>query len=70
LLNCLPTNDIVKSIRSSIRLFVDETTLYIRVDKPLETADILNSDIDTISLWAEKWLVSFNPSKTISCYFT
>ena len=31
---------------------------------PSETADILNRDLDRISIWATKWKVKFNASKT------
>ena len=40
-------NDIVENKNSSItRLFVDDTTLYIIVDDPVQAADQLNSDLD------------------------
>ena len=57
-------NDIVKDINSIIRLFADDTSLYIIVDSPEEASQIINQDLVRISAWAEKWLVSFNPNKT------
>ena len=59
-------NDIVQEINSTIRLFADDTSLYIIVESPEEAANILNQDLNRISAWAEKWLVSFNPQKTDS----
>lgn len=59
-------NDIVCDINSSIRLFADDTSLYIIVENPQNAAIVLNSDLDTISKWASNWLVDFNPSKTCS----
>ncbi|MEW8548405.1 MAG: reverse transcriptase family protein, partial [Candidatus Thiodiazotropha sp.] len=59
-------NDIVKDIGSSIRLFADDTSLYIVVDSPQTAAGLLNTDLVTISNWAESWLVTFNASKTVS----
>ena len=42
-------NDIVNNIRSSIRLFADDTSIYIIIDDPQTAAFILNSDLDTIN---------------------
>lgn len=59
-------NDIVKHIGSSIRLFADDTSLYIVVESPDTAAGVINADLSTISKWAEDWLVKFNAEKTIS----
>ena len=59
-------NDIVKHIGCSIRLFADDTSLYIIVDCPLQSANLLNTDLQTIFDWAAAWLVTFNPLKTLS----
>ena len=59
-------NDIVKHIGCSIRLFADDTSLYIIVDCPLQAGQLLNRDLNAISIWANSWLVTFNPSKTLS----
>ena len=62
--------DIVKCIGASIRLFADDTSLYIIVDLPDQAAIILNTDLKTISDWAESWLVAFNASITLSIIFS
>ena len=59
-------NDIVENISSHIRLFADDTTLFLIVNNPNETALTLNSDIDKIVDWSNKWFVTFNPIKTES----
>ncbi|MEW8247643.1 MAG: reverse transcriptase family protein, partial [Candidatus Thiodiazotropha endolucinida] len=59
-------NDIVLDIDSTIRLFADDTSLYMIVDNPLHTAITLNQDLAKISTWADKWLVTFNTQKTES----
>ncbi|KAK3085741.1 hypothetical protein FSP39_008065 [Pinctada imbricata] len=59
-------NDIVKEINTNIRLFADDTSLYIIVDDPLHSAEILNSDLEKIHHWSRQWLVDFNPNKTES----
>ena len=56
-------NDIVEDIHSCIRLFADDTTLYIIVDNPIQAAETLNTDLAKIHAWASKWLVTFNSSK-------
>lgn len=63
-------NDIVEDINSCIRLFADDTSLYIIVDNPADAADELNSDLLKIHQWATKWLVTFNPAKSESIVFS
>ena len=70
LLFLLYINDIVVDIQSSIRLFADDTSLYIIVDDPLGAAVTLNSDLSKIHRWASQWLVKFNPSKSESLLFS
>ena len=57
-------NDIVIDIGSNIRLFADDTSLYIIVDDPVAASGCLNTDLQKITRWAATWLVSFNPIKT------
>ena len=64
LLFLLFINDIVNGIDSNIRLFTDDTSLFIIVDKAPCAAACLNFDLDRITRWAATWLVTFNPSKT------
>ena len=66
LLFLLYITDIVVDIRSSIRLFADDTSLYIILDNPDNAAQLLNADLEKITKWAETWLVKFNPGKTES----
>ena len=66
LLFLLYINDIVIDIGSNIRLFADDTSLYIFVEDPVVAANCLNSDLNKITLWATTWLVSSNPTKTES----
>ena len=56
-------NDIVDNISSCISLFADDTSLY----RTMVTDNdylILNRDLQTISDWGKRWLVTFNASKT------
>ena len=63
-------NDIVRDIGSNIRLFADDTGLFIIVDNPVTAADSLNTDLTKISQWAATWLVTFNPAKTEALLFS
>ena len=47
-------------------MFADDTSLYIIVDLPEQAAMVLNADLQTISHWANDWLVLFNANKTLS----
>ena len=59
-------NDITNVVNSSIRLFADDTTIYIQVEDAASATDTLNLDLQEMESWSHRWLVSFNPSKTKS----
>jgi len=46
-------NDIVTEIHLSIKLFADDTSLYVIVDNPRESAIMLNNDVATIHAWSK-----------------
>ena len=50
--------------QSEIRLFADDTSLYVTVDTPQNAADIINRDLEKIHQWSVNWLVKFYPKKT------
>ena len=56
-------NDIVNEINAEIKLFPDDTSLYLIVDNRSDTVFLLNQDLNQIQRWSEKWLVRFNPKK-------
>ena len=57
-------NDIVNDIGCRIKLFADDTSLYIIIEHPDTAAQILNEDLEKVRNWSKTWLVSFNPQKT------
>ncbi len=63
-------NDIVQCIHSNIRLFADDTSIYIIVEDPVTSSLTLNADLSTIHQWSEAWLVRFNSSKTKTMTFS
>ena len=63
LLFLLFINDKVNDIDSNIRLFADDTSLFIIVDNAPYAAACLIFDLDKITRWVATWLVTFNPSR-------
>jgi len=60
-------NDIVYVVRHcKIRMFADDTCLFIEVDNRDEAAAHINEDLEGISHWADDWLITFSPPKTKS----
>ena len=52
-------NDIVDDIQANVNLFADDTSLSMIVFDPLAAGPMLQTDIDKITDWAQKWLVKF-----------
>ena len=63
LLFLLYINDIITEIRSNIRLFAFDISVYIIVDNPDAAAENLNTDFNKISKWAKSWILELNPYK-------
>ena len=63
-------NDIVSDIQANIRLFADDTSLYVIVENPDSAALCLNTDLNKIFNWGNVWLVKFNYSKNESIILT
>ena len=57
-------NDLNYSITSTIKLFADDTSMYLALNDDVIRTRILNSDMLKISNWAKKWKVNFNSEKT------
>ena len=63
-------NDIIIDIESDILIFADDTSLFATGSDPAEIAEILNRDLEKISIWATKWKVTFNASKSKDIIFS
>ena len=61
-------NDIVNEINTNIRLFADDTTLFVILENH-ESIKFLNEDFLKIISWAHDWLIILNPAKTKVCSF-
>ena len=63
-------NDLPDNILSQLAIYADDTTIYSCLGKTndhfdkVELAADLEVDLRTFTEWVEKWLVSFNASKT------
>ena len=65
-------NDSVNNPYNDVRLFADDTSLFVIVDngKEDECADELSRVLNIISEWGDQWAVTFNPLKTKSLKLT
>ena len=58
-------NDITENIKSNIKLFADDTSLYVTINEDAATATSqLNDDLSQICKWADSWLVKVNADKS------
>ena len=63
-------NDLTEDIISLPLIYADDTALFEVVDDPILSADRLNGDLEKISVWSKKWLVTMNPSKCRNIVFS
>ena len=57
-------NDLENGIKSNIKFFADDTSLFSIVIDPKISADEINHDLHVISQWAFQWKMKFNPDPT------
>jgi hypothetical protein len=55
---------------ANLATLADDTMLLEVVDNSISSAEVLNHDLNKISEWADKWLVTMNPSITRSMTFS
>ena len=54
-------NYLATDLKSSVKLFADDTSLFSKVSYPLEAANILNKNVDEIRGLAKQWKMTYNP---------
>ena len=54
-------NDLERNIKSNVKFFADDTTLFSIVKDPKISANDLNHVLDVIHQWAHQWKLEFNP---------
>ena len=62
LLFLLFVNDRSDWIKTNIRIFADDTKIWIRITG-VEDSESLKRDLDSLGRWSEKWLLRLNPEK-------
>ena len=55
-------NDITENISSTVRLFSDDSVIYLEINSQ-DDVKILQQDLETVFAWAQKWRMKFNASK-------
>ena len=63
-------NDITDDLASLPLIYANDTTLLEIVDDTAVSAGRLNSDLNKIAVWADKWLVTMNPVKSRNILFS
>ena len=54
-------NDLTDNISSNMRLFADDSSLFVRVRDVNESYHKLTTDLETIAAWGIQWKMEFNP---------
>ena len=54
-------NDLTDNISANIKLFADDSSLFIKVSNVETAHQTLVRDLDTITAWARLWKMKFNP---------
>ena len=55
-------NDLPESVRSSVRIFADDTKIFDRVPSS-GGPELIQQDIDAVASWSDLWQLPFNESK-------
>lgn len=55
-------NDLPGSVRSRVRLFADDTIVYLTI-KSHSSTQSLQEDLHTLETWEKEWSMEFNPDK-------
>ena len=64
-------NDIASEVSANIKLFADDTSLFVIVDASSpDSGSVLNNDLKSIENWASTWDVNFNPAKTVTMFIS
>ena len=55
-------NDLPDQVKSRVRLFADDTAIYLAISSEGESVTLQN-DFHILEIWEKWWDMSFNPSK-------
>ena len=62
LLFLININDLPENIQSQVRLFADDTAVYL-TGSNLQDSQVLQSDLESLQRWERTWDMEFNPNK-------
>ena len=55
-------NDVPNSLVSNVRLFADDTVVYLTIHSDGDT-HVLQNDLDKLADWGKRWKMQFHPEK-------
>ena len=56
-------NDISTDLKSTVKIYADDTKIYRKISSPDVDIPSLQCDLDRLGIWANKWQMHFNPDK-------
>ena len=59
---CAVHYDLPSNILSDVYMYANDTKIF-NIIKSSEDQEILQNDLDTLSMWSDKWLLKFHPEK-------
>ena len=62
-------NDINENVQSSIRLYADDSIIYRKINSNIDY-QILQTDLNQLEKWSDKWQMQFNISKCVQLPIT
>ena len=57
-------NGLEDGVKSNVKFFADDTSLFSIVEDPKVSFEMLQHDLDSITEWVHRWKMSFNPDAT------
>ena len=57
-------NDLPARVKSNMKLYADDATVYINYTDANIAHDVISKDLKYIESWADQWLVKFSATKT------
>ena len=61
-------NDMPDVVRSTAKMFADDTKVYKNITNPGDCQDI-QEDLNALSAWSQQWLLRFNATKCVTVRF-
>ena len=59
-------NDLPGGIGSTVRLFADDTVMYLAIDSQTDSHE-LQADLNNLAKWEKRWPMQFRPGINAKC---